>query len=87
NWSNVIDADPEFMDVSGTDPHSWDLRLKNSSPCIDTGTVDAYNESAQKYDLNLDGDTEDDIEDFLDYLSNERWQGTSVDMGAYEHAP
>lgn len=87
NWSNVIDADPEFMDVSGTDPYSWDLRLKSSSPCIDTGTVDAYDESMQKYDLNLDGDTEDDIEDFLDYLSNERWQGTGVDMGAYEYTP
>ena len=87
NWDDVITVDPQFMDVSGTNSDSWDLRLKSSSPCVDSGTVDGFNESVQKYDLNLDGDTEDDISDFFDYLGNERWQGTSVDMGAFEYIP
>jgi len=32
-----VSVDPEFLDISGEDPASWDLHLAASSPLIDAG--------------------------------------------------
>ena len=36
-YNGNIRQNPQFVDVSGTNPNNWDLHLQAGSPCIDTG--------------------------------------------------
>ncbi|MHC4310681.1 MAG: PKD domain-containing protein, partial [Planctomycetota bacterium] len=49
--STIIHSDPRFVDVSDSSPLNWDLHLRPSSPCIDTGT------SNGAPDHDIDGDS------------------------------
>jgi hypothetical protein len=50
-----ISADPLYVDVSGTDPTTWDLSLQASSPAIDAGDPTATDADGSRADLGAHG--------------------------------
>jgi len=74
---DVIDGDPMYVQ-----PGTYDFRLANGSPCIDTGSVGFV--PLDDLDLDGDGDTGELLP--IDVAGEDRFQGGSVDMGAYEGA-
>ncbi len=60
-----------------------ELRLRADSPAIDMGNSDLL--PADEFDLDADGNTTEPI--LWDLGGNQRVQGTSVDIGAFEYGP
>ena len=76
NGSNNIDEDPLFVDAANDD-----YRLMLGSPCFDTGDPIVPAELVDTYDVDQDGDTDEETPD-LDLL--DRIVNSLIDMGAYE---
>jgi hypothetical protein len=74
--TNNINKDPVFVS-------SADCRLEEGSPCINEGRSSVLPDDIS--DLNRNDDLEERIP--LDLVGNNRIQGTSIDMGAYEYQP
>ena len=96
--SDIIDADPLFVDPDGPDddPNTWednDFRLLPGSPCIDAG--DNLSVPRDEFDLDGDGDPNepwpvdfDDLRRFFDDTNTpDTGLGTApiVDIGAFEY--
>jgi hypothetical protein len=79
-----IDADPMFADALGADGVAGtlddDLRLRESSPCVNAGAADGV--PADDADLDGDGDRVEPLP--LDLARHPRVSGAAVDMGPFE---
>ncbi|MFN2137407.1 MAG: PKD domain-containing protein [Candidatus Promineifilaceae bacterium] len=73
--SNIITIDPQFVDAANDD-----LRLRGTSPAVDSGND--VHLPADTLDLDGDLDTSEQLP--LDRAGGARIYGNSVDMGAYE---
>ncbi len=73
-----------FAKVSAMLKSDWSLN--NKSALCNKGDNNAFNEASVNYDLNGDGDKNDDISAFTDFEKYSRLFGSSVDIGACEFA-
>ena len=92
NWdgdTRAFSSDPLFIDIEnpkGTDG-KWftpddGLKVKIGSPAIDNGNKNVSMKDV--FDMDKDGNKKESFP--YDFIGNQRFQGTAVDIGLYEHS-